>query len=79
MDEIEAMGLFTEEEKLDKMRNYWPGLTDKHDEDAWMATAPPEIVRQLREEGNVTRLADVKTLYHQYMNGASAPNLWSDE
>lgn len=77
IDEIEAMNLSTEEEKLDKMSVYWLNLTAKPD-DAWMATAPPRIARQCREEGNVTRLADVKTLYHRDMDGASLPDL-SDE
>lgn len=77
IDEIEAMNLSTEEEKLFKIREYWSDLTVKPD-DAWMATAPPRIARQCREEGNVTRLADVKTVYHRHMDGASPPKL-SDE
>lgn len=74
IDEIEAMNLSTEEEKLDKMRVYWLNLTDKPD-DAWMATASPRLARQCREEGSVTRLTDVKTLYHRNMDGASPPKL----
>ncbi|CRL22255.1 unnamed protein product [Penicillium camemberti] len=74
IDEIEAMNLSTEEEKIDKMKVYWSNLTDKPN-DAWMATAPPRIARQCREEGNVTRLTDVKTLYHENMDGASPPKL----
>ncbi|PKX90418.1 uncharacterized protein P174DRAFT_341499, partial [Aspergillus novofumigatus IBT 16806] len=78
MDEIEAMNLSTEEEKLEEMRVYWPGLGVKC-KDPWMATAPAETVRQSLEEGNVTRLADVRTLYHQHMDGVSPPNLLTDE
>ncbi|KAF7155366.1 hypothetical protein CNMCM5623_007437 [Aspergillus felis] len=78
IDEIEAMNLSTEEEKLEEMRVYWPDLTVKH-KDSLMSTARPEVVRQALEEGSVARLADVKTLYHQYMDGVSPPNFLSDE
>jgi hypothetical protein len=78
IEEIEAMNLSTEEEKLHEMRIYWPDLTVKHDS-TWVATLPPDFVRQYREEENVTRLADVKSLYHTLMDGARPPNLWTDE
>ncbi|KAJ5797669.1 uncharacterized protein N7503_006965 [Penicillium pulvis] len=78
MDEIEAMNLSTEEEKLLEMRTYWPGLKARNDI-RWMATQPPEVVRQLHEEANVDRLSDVKSLYHRHMDGVEPPNGWTDE
>lgn len=78
IDEIEAMNLPTEEEKLRKMWLYWPNLGIKEDR-TWNTFAPLAPVRQSREERNVTRLADVKTLYHQYMDGVLAPTLLTDE
>ena len=77
-DEIEAMGLSTEEEKLQGMRAYWPGLGRKG-EVQFNDGAPPGHVRQTLEERNVTRLADVKTVYHQYMDGTTPPFLRTDE
>jgi len=78
IEEIEAMDLSTEEEKLMEMRTYWPGLKVKHNV-RWMATLPPEMVRQFHEEANVDRLSDVKTLYHQHMDGINPPKEWTDE
>ncbi|KAJ5294666.1 hypothetical protein PENANT_c006G09296 [Penicillium antarcticum] len=78
IDEIEAKNLSTEEEKLEKMDVYWSSLGIKSN-DPWMATAPPEIVRQAREEENVTRLADYSSLYHHQMDGVRPPKLRTDE
>lgn len=78
IEEIEAMNLSTEEEKLMEMRTYWPDLTIKQNV-RWMATLPPEMVRQFHEEANVDRLSDVKTLYHQHMDGINPPTEWTDE
>ncbi|RHZ51029.1 uncharacterized protein CDV56_105553 [Aspergillus thermomutatus] len=78
MDEIEAMNLPTEEEKLKKMRPYWPNLGIKG-EDPWKNCDPVGPVRQSREERNVTRLADVKALYHEYMDGTLPPTLLTEE
>jgi hypothetical protein len=72
IDEIEAMNLSTEEEKLRQMRIYWSDVGIKretHSNDG----APPGAVRQSREEINCTRLADVRSLYHQYMDGIDPP------
>ncbi|GFF36037.1 hypothetical protein IFM61606_05224 [Aspergillus udagawae] len=78
IEEIEAMNLPTEEEKLVKMRPYWPNLGIKG-EDSWNDCAPIGPVRQSREERNVTRLADVKTVYHEYMDGIQPPRLLTEE
>ncbi|TQB69632.1 hypothetical protein MPDQ_001583 [Monascus purpureus] len=59
IDEIEAMGLSTEE-NLDKICLYWPDLGVKG-EDQWNDAAPPGPVRQSRETRNATRLADRQT------------------
>lgn len=56
---------------------YWPGLGIKS-EDPWKDRDSVGPVRQLREERNVTRLADVKTLYHQYMDGTLPPTLLTE-
>ncbi|EAW18910.1 uncharacterized protein NFIA_088660 [Aspergillus fischeri NRRL 181] len=79
IEEIEAMNLTTEEEKLEKMRPYWRSNLGIKGEDTWNHCAPVGPVRQSREERNVTRLADVKTLYHQYMDGIQPPTLVSEE
>lgn len=60
VEEIEAMSLPTEEEKLNKMSDYYNdyglgGLSK------WHELAPPEMVRQDREARAVTRLQDVET------------------
>lgn len=78
IDEVEAMNLSTEKEKLLKMRTYWPDLKIRQDV-RWMATLPPEMVRQFHEEANVDRLSDVKSQYHQHMDGVDPPKGWTDE
>lgn len=79
IDEIEAMHLSTEAEKLREMSDYWPDLGVQSDPDAWYDDAPRDFIRQLRETGNVSRLEDVKTLYHEYMDGIIPPTLVTDE
>ncbi|KAF7172551.1 hypothetical protein CNMCM6106_006746 [Aspergillus hiratsukae] len=78
IDEIEAMNLPSEEEKLKRMCAYWPGFGDKS-EDPWKDRDSVGPVRQHREQRSVTRLADVKTLYHMYMDGTLPPTLLTDE
>lgn len=78
IDEIQAMGLNTEEEKLEEMRWYWSGVGRKGDA-AWNDCVPQRPVRQNREEQNVKRLEDVLSTYHQYMDGISPPTLVTDE
>lgn len=73
IDEIEAMNLSTEEEKLKEMRIYWPDVGIKRDDD-WNPKGPASRIRQYREERNVTKLADVKSLHHQYMDGIDPPS-----
>ncbi|KAJ5198467.1 uncharacterized protein N7498_007584 [Penicillium cinerascens] len=72
------MGLASEEQKLEKMRLYWPELGSKHEEQ-WDDCAPPGPVRQSREAQNVTRLEDVQSVYHQYIDGIMPPTLVTDE
>ncbi|KAF4210360.1 hypothetical protein CNMCM8980_004291 [Aspergillus fumigatiaffinis] len=79
IDEIEAMNFPTEEEKLERMHPYWRNNLGIKGESSWNDCAPVVPVRQSREERNVTRLADVKTLYHQYMDGIQPPTLVSEE
>ncbi|GIC94455.1 uncharacterized protein Aud_010955 [Aspergillus udagawae] len=78
IDEIEAMGLSTEEEKFNEMSLYWHDLGAKC-EPKWNNTASPGHVRQSREARNATRLEDVKTIYHQYMDGIISPTLVTDK
>ncbi|KAJ5998665.1 hypothetical protein N7451_006475 [Penicillium sp. IBT 35674x] len=78
MDEIEAMDLSTEKEKLSEMRKYWPDLTVRQNV-CWMAAQSPEKVRQFHEEANVDRLSNVKSLYHRHMDGVDPPNGWTDK
>jgi hypothetical protein len=78
IDEIEAMGLSTEEEKLNEMSLYWHDLGAKG-EPKWNDTASPGHVRQSREARNVAWLEDVKSIYHQYMDGIIPPTLITDE
>ncbi|CAG8938041.1 unnamed protein product [Penicillium salamii] len=77
IDEIEAMGLATEEEKLDKMSLYWPGLGKKMGR--WNDIVPPGPVQQNRETSNVTRLEDVNSTFHQYMDGIIPSTLVTEE
>lgn len=68
----------TEEEKLKKMCLYWPDLGVKG-EDQWNDAAPPGPVRQSRKTRNAARLEDVKSIFHQYMDGIIPPTLVTDE
>jgi hypothetical protein len=79
IDEIEAMNFPTEEEKLERMHPYWRNNLGIKGESSWNDCAPVGPVRQSREERNVSRLADVKTLYHQYMDGIQPPTLVSEK
>jgi hypothetical protein len=78
IDEIEAMGLSTEEEKLNKMWVYWHDL-GAGGEESWNDWAAPDSVRQSRETRAVTRLKDVNSIFHQYMDGIIPPTLPTDE
>lgn len=79
IDEIEAMHLSTEEEKLREMRLFWPDVGIRSCPNHWSDHAPRGIIRRALEEGNVSRLEDVKTLYHELMDGIIPPTLATDE
>lgn len=78
IDEIEAMGLSTEEEKLNEMWVYWHDL-GAGGEESWNDWAAPDSVRQSRETRAVTRLKNVNSIFHQYMDGIIPPTLVTDE
>ncbi|OGE57270.1 hypothetical protein PENARI_c002G03448 [Penicillium arizonense] len=78
IDEIEALGISTEEEKLSKMSLYWPDLGAKGKE-RWGDFAPLGPVRQSREARNATRLEDVNSIYCENMDGIIPPTLVNDE
>lgn len=78
IDEIEAMHLSTEDEKLHHMLKYWADL-DIKDLRAWNHCAPRDTIRQAREVANVSRLEDPKTTFHQYMDGIIPSTLVTDE
>ncbi|KAJ5971386.1 uncharacterized protein N7479_001304 [Penicillium vulpinum] len=62
------MNLSTEEEKLQEMHNWWPGLTVR---------CPDPWINPLHQKLSIT---DIKSLYHKHiMDGASPPNLVTDE
>ncbi|GAD97808.1 hypothetical protein PVAR5_6490 [Paecilomyces variotii No. 5] len=77
VNEIEAMDLSTEEEKISEMRVYWSGLGKtpeiKHTPDT------TNYIRQIHEQAKITRLADVPSIYHRYMDGIIPPSLLTDE
>jgi hypothetical protein len=77
IDEIEAMGLATEKEKLDKMSCYWSGLGKNMGR--WNDTAPPDTIRRARETSIVTRLEDINSIFHQYIDGIIPPTLPTNE
>lgn len=68
IEEIEVMGLSTEEEKMWEMGSYWPLLGTKG-EASWNNEAPLGPVRQDRETRSATRLEDIKTIYHEHIDG----------
>ncbi|KAJ5937292.1 hypothetical protein N7454_004947 [Penicillium verhagenii] len=78
IDEIQAMGLATEEQKLEKMRLYWSDL-GRGELPQFNDYASPGHVRQAREARTVTRLEDVKLVYNQHMDGIIPPTLVTDE
>lgn len=78
IDEIEALGISTEEEKLSKMSLYWPVLGAKGKK-RWGDFAPPGPVRQSCEARNATRLEDVNSIYCENMDGIIPPTLVNDE
>ncbi|CRL24755.1 unnamed protein product [Penicillium camemberti] len=78
IDEIEAMNLSTEDEKLHHMLSYWPDL-DIKDLSVWNDCAPRDTIRQAREVANVSRLEDLQTTFHQYMDGIIPSTLVTDE
>ncbi|PYI36094.1 hypothetical protein BP00DRAFT_421855 [Aspergillus indologenus CBS 114.80] len=73
--EIEALHLPTEADKLVQMRDYWDKLGKGGPDPHWNSIAGPAPVREEREVRNVKRLADVPSLYHQYMDGVCPPRL----
>lgn len=76
--EIKARHLSTEDEKLHHMLKYWADL-DIKDFSAWNDCAPRDTIRQARETANVSRLKDLKTTFHQYMDGIIPSTLVTDE
>ncbi|CAI7668982.1 unnamed protein product [Penicillium crustosum] len=65
IDEIEAMHLSTEDEKLHHMLTYWADLNIK-DWSNCNDDAPRDIIRRVRETANVSRLEDLKTIFHEH-------------
>ncbi|KAJ5971311.1 uncharacterized protein N7479_001229 [Penicillium vulpinum] len=78
INEIEAMHLSTEKEKLRIMSRYWDNLGDKGQSN-WSDDAPRDMVRQAREMANVSRLQDLKTTFHEHMDGVNPTTLVTDE
>ncbi|KAF3015197.1 hypothetical protein E8E15_005271 [Penicillium rubens] len=78
IDEIEAKNLSTEKEKLDLMRYYWHDLGEKQS-GTWLDDAPRDIARRVRETENVSRLEDMKTIFHEHMDGIIPSTLVTDE
>lgn len=61
------------------MRDYWPDLEVQRGLDSWKDDASRDLIRRLRETGNVSRLEDVKILYHEHIDGIIPPTLVTDE
>ncbi|KAF7516541.1 hypothetical protein PCG10_002065 [Penicillium crustosum] len=78
IDEIEAMHLSTEDEKLHHMLTYWADLNIK-DWSNCNDDAPRDIIRRVRETANVSRLEDLKTIFHERMDGIIPSTLVTDE
>ncbi|KAJ5302814.1 hypothetical protein N7476_009613 [Penicillium atrosanguineum] len=78
VDEIEAMRLLTEDGKFSLMRPYWYelGVTGLSD---WNYDAPRGPVLRARETENVSRLEDLKTIFHEHMDGIIPPMLVTDK
>ncbi|RAK72710.1 uncharacterized protein BO72DRAFT_388869, partial [Aspergillus fijiensis CBS 313.89] len=73
--EIEGLHLPTEAAKLQRMRDYWDHLGIGGPDPHWNHLVSPGPVREDREVRGVTSLAEVPSLYHQYMDGVCPPRL----
>ncbi|CAI7632838.1 unnamed protein product [Penicillium discolor] len=78
IEEIEAMHLSTEDEKLHHMLKYWADL-DIKDLRACNDDAPRDIIRRVGETANVSRLEDLKTIFHERMDGIIPSTLVTDD
>ncbi|PYI00313.1 hypothetical protein BO78DRAFT_402147 [Aspergillus sclerotiicarbonarius CBS 121057] len=80
VDEIETLGLATEEEKLYKIRAYW-GLCDvgKGGIPGCGGPMSPKRFREGLERRQVTRLADVPAVPHHQIDGIQQRASWNTE
>lgn len=64
---------------MQKWRRYWSDLGDEGALDGWNDNAPRDVIRRARESANVSRLTDVKTLYHKHRDRIIPSTLVTDE